>query len=147
VVRGTEPGELLKMIVALLEHQVLPVVETQSGRATLLLSVGMLDNLAERVEERRDLFEREQQLADALLSQLPQQVRDLVGTDPEGSLELRSPTMPLVLALRVLAADPGLLEDDQTDAWLHACHTALKERTRQDVALLNPTRYLRSQNA
>ena len=31
--RGSEPGELLKIVVALLENQVLPVVETHSGRA------------------------------------------------------------------------------------------------------------------
>jgi hypothetical protein len=134
------------MVVALLEHQVLPVVETRSGRATLLLTVGMLDNLAERVEERRDLVENERALTGTLMSQLPERVRDLVPADPLGSLDLRAPTFTLVAAFRALAEHPALLDVEETDEWLQRCHQALKERTRQDVALLNPTRYLRSQN-
>jgi hypothetical protein len=145
-VRGTEPGELLKMVVALLEHQVLPVVETQSGRATLLLSVGMLDNLAERVEERRDLEERERALAERLMATLPGQVRDVALAHPSGPTERPTPTVALISVFRALVADPDLLEDADTDAWLRECHQALKERTQRDVALLNPTRYLRSQN-
>src|ERR1700677_2625314 len=105
--RGSEPGELLKIVVALLENQVLPVVETHSGRATLLLSVGILDNLAERVEERRDLVDRERLVA---MSQR-------------------------ISASRALAAQPALLSEPETDAWLLQCHQALRERTREEVTL------------
>lgn len=144
--RGTEPGELLKIVVALLEHQVLPVVETQSGRATLLLSIGMLDNLAERVEERRDLVERERALVDALMSALPERVRELALVNPSGSTDRPAPTAELISVFRVLAPKSTVLDDEDTDAWLRQCQEALKERTRREVALLNPTRYLRSQN-
>lgn len=145
--RATEPGELLKIVVALLEHQVLPVVETSSGRATLLLSVGMLDNLAERVEERNDLVERERVLADRLLATLPARVRALAREQVSGPADRPTPTSELISAFRAVVADPSLLEDPETDEWLRRCHDALRERTRQEVALLNPTRYLKSQNA
>ena len=144
--RGSEPGELLKIVVALLEHQVLPVVETQAGRATLLLSVGMLDNLAERVEERRELLERERALTEELMSTVPVNVRELAGAQPTGLRSRTVPSAELISVFRALVAEPALLEDPDTDQWIRGCHVALRERTREEVALLNPTRYLRSQN-
>jgi hypothetical protein len=145
--RGSEPGELLKIVVALLENQVLPLIETPSGRATLLLSVGMLDNLAERVEERRDLADRERVLAEQLTAALPERVRSFAEAHPSGPSERPVAMSQLISAFRALVAQPALLREPETDAWLLQCHQALRERTRDEVALLNPTRYLRSQNA
>ena len=145
--RGSEPGELLKIVVALLENQVLPVVETHSGRATLLLSVGILDNLAERVEERRDLVDRERLVAEQLMAALPEQVRSLARAQPSAPSDRPVAMSQLISAFRALAAQPALLSEPETDAWLLQCHQALRERTREEVTLLNPTRYLRSENA
>jgi len=144
--RGSEPGELLKIVVSLLEDQVLPAVESRAGRSTLLLSVGILDNLAERVEERRDLVERERVVVDRLMAAAPERVRSLSETQRAAPQERPAPAAPLIAAFRALVADPDLLHDPKTEEWLRTCHETLKERTREEVALLEPTRYLRSQS-
>jgi hypothetical protein len=144
--RGCEPGELLKIVVALMEDQVLPIVETQSGRSTLLLSIGILDNLADRVEERRDIADREQVLADRLIRTVPERLRVLAEAQPAAPTERAAPVSPLIKAFRALVAEPALLDDPATDDWLKLCHQAFRERTQEEVALLSPTRYLRSQN-
>jgi hypothetical protein len=144
--RGSEPGELLKIVVSLLEEQVLPAVESRAGRSTLLLSVGILDNLAERVEERHDLVERERDVVEQLMAAAPDRLRTLAAAQPDAPSERPAPASPLLAAFRALVTDPDLLREPETEEWLSACHAALKERTRQEVALLEPTRYLRSQN-
>ena len=146
--RASEPGELLKMIVALLEHQVLPAVTTSSARSTLLLIVGMVDNLAERVEERRELVQRDRELVDGLLAVLPRRLGDVPSSQHEvdAGVDRGTPMSELVRVLRSLV-DSDALDDAELSAWLVQCHEALGRHNKHEVELLNPTRYLKSQNA
>lgn len=145
--RSVEPGELIEAIVALLESQILPAVEDRSARSTLLLAVGMLDNLAGRVEEKRDLVERDTDAVRRLVTAIPDGLRP-IGLDTEiANAEYRDLSAVLTSTFRALPAREGWLEDPEVDAWLDLCLSELRRRNAEEIALVRPTRYLRSQTA
>lgn len=142
--RSVPPRELVEAITALLEAQILPAVDERSARATLLLAVGMLDNLAGRIEERHDLVELDTRAAHRLIDALPPGLRPAAATADSGFRDLSA---ALTVVLRELAARPALVEDPEVGEWLRLCGDELRRRNAEEMALVRPTRYLRSQSA
>jgi len=139
-VHAVEPGDLLRIVVRILETQVLPATE-EAARATLLLSVGILDNLSGRVEERRDLVTAREQRDRALVESVPERIR--AGVDGAGVPVNRA----LSRYLRQLAEHPTLLTEPDVSAWLERCRQALLRQSAEEIALMRPTRYLHSQRS
>ena len=155
--RSVEPGELLEAVIALLQTQVLPAIEKQSARSTLLLIIGLLDNLASRIEERRDIVERSTRVARNLLDTMPPSLKEVVESHSgPGSSAASDAEIPdaeygelstaLSSVLRHLAARDDLLADHEVSVWLDLLRRELRDKNVDEIALMRPTRYMRSQS-
>jgi hypothetical protein len=138
-----EPEELLALLVAVLEDQVLPSVGGESSRSALLLVTGMLDNLSVRVEEHPQRRDASVQMAMRMLETAPPVVGKLPPADAGSE---KSPDRILSAVFQAIRASPSLLTDPEVLRWLATCREGLTRRTAVEMSLMRPTRYLRSQD-
>lgn len=142
-----EPEELLALLVAVLEDQVLPSVGGESSRSALLLVTGMLDNLSVRVEEHPQRRDASVQIAVRLLETAPPVVGKLPPTEADADAGSgRSADRLLSTVFQAIRASPSLLTDPEVLRWLGTCREGLRRRTAVEMSLMRPTRYLRSQD-
>ena len=143
--RGTDPEMLVGLIVDILDAQVMPAVNDDEARATLHLLIGLLANLGTRVEQRSASTRAEDLGVRSLLGDLDQTSRDEIELR-EVAADGRSTSQPsLAVLLRQMRRHHGAVDDGRRDQWLASCRRVLSELSEEEVGLMRPTRYLKSQ--
>lgn len=140
--RGNEPDRLIGVLVRVLETQVLPSVADREARSTLLLTVGLLDNLGPRVAERAESATCPVTADQRMLSALPDELAAPLGI---GTRVATDPSALLSSVFRRLRGHADLLELPVSQTWLALCRRELSEMSATEIALMRPTRYLTSQ--
>ena len=139
--RAKSPDHIIGLVVRILDSQVVPAVTDREARASLLLMLGMLDNVGPRVQERRDLASLDAQVLDRMLASLP----DEVATALSGTAGECGTARSLRAVLRRLRDRPEALETDAMRAWISSCLKELGKRSEVEIAMMRPTRYFASQ--
>ena len=145
--RSVAVSELIEMVVRLLEDTVAPSVDDYASSRALWVSVGLLDNLAARVDERPEGMREEiallQDLADCDPARVAGTADEPTGDDLHQRLsQLRAFHVARLRGLAVAgAAEPEAL------AWLARCHEVLLRLTDRELERLRSTRYARANGA
>ena len=140
--RGNEPDRLIEILVRVLETQVLPSVMDREARSTLLLTVGLLDNLGPRIREKAESSTARGAAARRLLSALPAELAASLDVD---LVAAEDPAVLLDGVFRRLRGHSDLLDLENSRAWLAKCRQELSELSERELSLMRPTRYLTSQ--
>jgi len=130
--RSIRAADLLQAVVDLLESRVVPVTTDPAGLRALWISIGLLDNLVVRVDDKRAIEEHEQGLLQELLT-------EVAAGDARTLAELR---LALAERLRTVPwqAEPGH-QSGPNRAWLEQCREALTAINDAQLSLLRSTRY------
>lgn len=143
--RGTNPELLVGVIVDILDGQVMPAVKDDEARATLHLLVGLLANLGSRVEQRSASTRAEGRGVQSLLNDLDRSSRTELELGGMKSAWESTGQPTLAVLLRQMRRHRGSIDDDTLDLWLASCRRVLSDLSKDEVALMRPTRYLKSQ--
>jgi hypothetical protein len=144
-VRGGTPSELLQLIVGALETQVVPADANPRARATLLLAVGLLDNLAQRIEEAPGLRTARDEGVDRLVAAMPRALAENL-LESGGDFSTRVRERRLANGFAALRDSAGLLNSLSVQMWLSICRDEFVRCNNAELQRLRPTRYLRSQH-
>jgi hypothetical protein len=131
--RYIDHAELLEHAARVLEKIVLPEVMGAGARGQLWAAIGILNNVASRMEP---ISESQLERHHALLRALPIELR--VGQESYGDSSEVSETDALLLAL----ASPKL--SDASLAWLKKCRDYLTEEERADKLQMRPTNFFKA---
>jgi hypothetical protein len=133
----------MRILVEILEVQVLPAVDGRQARVALQLVAGLLDNMATRIEESSEMQAREREFLLMLEQTMPSTLSHFApaGPQPESSRTDRR----LSSVLRSLRANPTVITEAAVSDWLEICRRTLKDRSEIQARLMRPTRYLTSQ--
>ncbi|HJQ45365.1 MAG TPA: hypothetical protein VJ870_03430 [Amycolatopsis sp.] len=142
--RGNDPQTLLAIVTGILDAQVLAAIEGRTARSALHLVVGILDNLAPRVEQQAALRSLDQEVVGGLLRTLPPRLAGEIPSDT--SVDAPAPALRrrVSRALRTLRDRPEMLSDARVSDWLQTCRAGLEQRSDAEIARMRPTRYYTS---
>ena len=133
--RSVDGPRFLEVTIAVLESAVVPAVTDPAARRQLLICIGLLDNLVERIEDRTSLVAEE---AAMLASMFP------TAYEPPGDkvdlITLRRLRRSVSSQLRSKEVYDGMY-DDEVDDLLRRCHGVLSSINQAELARLRPTRY------
>jgi hypothetical protein len=122
----------LQAVVDLLESRVVPVTTDPAGLRALWISIGLLDNLVVRVDDKEAIEEHERGLLKALLTEAP----------AGGASTLAELRRALAERLRTVPWLPERSQQSGPDrAWLKQCREVLTAVNNAQVSLLRSTRY------
>lgn len=150
--RASDPGQVLKTVVAVIEAQIGPAVAVPHARASLLLIAGLLDNLASRVEEATETRTEKEDLVAALAAAVPVALESGPGmTRPSTPASMphaarSDEEQRISAALRALRRDPALYDAPGVRNWVESCQSTLARCTSIEIGLMRPTRYFTSQS-
>jgi hypothetical protein len=146
LVRSGTPGDLLQVIARALEVQVAPTTADPRAHATLLLAAGLLDNLAQRVEEASALRAPRDEATARLTATMPVAlIKALPAVRDSGGRNTLDRERRLTTGLAAVRDSKELQNSVSVQAWLGLCRDELVRRNAAELERIRPTRYLRSQ--